>query len=423
MPRAPSARLATALGLILCVAACTSQAPDDGSSQAGGSTAPGRAGSGGSTAVGGPGGTGGAGGPASPPPPVTIEPLPLTTFAFYRQGKLADGKDVFHLWVRDVVTGTERLVNRLDDGVSGLRSTAGDRLSISPDRRWIALSAGFRYGDADLHLLGRSRMIWKVSADGQQLVRISPPIADWRASCTPTLPASSDECSADMFCDVNSRKCTFDFWTEGYEHPVWSPDGQTIFAHFGVTACDNVGCQKFNAFHFPHIALGKAVTMPNQPMAPARNIPLPQGSPCSTHETIVSPDGSQIVAEHSRCFARDSSGLLVAGSDGSNPVEIPRRECDHMEWRADGKAVYCARNSDLLLITIPDGQTSTVLTLDKTMVFLHFTLSTDGRWMVAEIRQGDRADLYAVDLQATPLGPTASFKPLSMSADDYWPAF
>ena len=410
---------------VVGLAACTSNAPADTS--AGGSSGPGggagtSAGAGG--ASGGAGGTSGTQDPPSPgAAPDAIQPLPVTTFAFYREGKLPDGKLIFHLWVRDVVTGAERLVSRLDDQLTGLRTTAGDRISISPDRRWIALSVAMGYEKEDLHLLGRTRMIWKVSVDGKQLVRVSGPITDWRAPCTPTLPESSNECSENMFCDRNSSKCTFDFWSESYEHPVWSPDGDTIFAHKGVTACDNVGCQKLNAFHSPLVVVNYAFSFANQPLSPGRRIPMPAGSPCSTSRPVLSPDGAKLAVQHSRCFARDSAGVLVAGSDGANPMEFPGRPCVHMQWRADGQAIYCAQDNNLFLLTLADRQVTPVLALGKTVRLDNFSFSTDGRWMVAELIDGTTGHLYLADLQATPLGATADLKQLTTIDIDYRPAF
>ena len=94
------------VSLVAWLAACSSTPPDDTvvAGSGGGNTA-------------GAGGTAGTIGTGSPPTqtPAAIEPLPVTTFAFYRQGSLPDGKPVYHLWVRDVVTGDERLVSRLDD--------------------------------------------------------------------------------------------------------------------------------------------------------------------------------------------------------------------------------------------------------------------------------------------------------------------
>jgi Tol biopolymer transport system component len=226
-----------------------------------------------------------------------------------------------------------------------------------------------------------------------------------------------------MFCDVNSHKCTYDFWSESYEHPVWSPDGNTIFAHKGVTACDNVGCQKFALLHIPLIVIGHAVTFANQPLSPGRRIPLPEGSPCLTYRPTLSPDGSLMAVVHSGCFARSSRGVLVSAPSGANPVEFPGRDCQHMEWREDGQAIYCTEKNNLYLLTLADRKVTGVLGFEKTVTFDQFSFSKDGRWLAAELIENEKTHLHLVDLQATPLGPTADFKQITTIASDRWPAF
>jgi hypothetical protein len=52
-----------------------------------------------------------------------------------------------------------------------------------------------------------------------------------------------------------------------------------------------------------------------------------------------------------------------------------------------------------------------------------FSFSNDGRWLVAELVENEVAHLFSVDLQATPLGPTADFKQLTDIASDSRPSF
>jgi hypothetical protein len=96
----------------------------------GGSTAP-VTGSGGSSGADQPN-DGSAGAPDMGPPPsqnATIEPLPETTFVFYRFESGANPAHV-HLWARDAISGNERLISRLDDAFGSLRTKGGDRLTI-----------------------------------------------------------------------------------------------------------------------------------------------------------------------------------------------------------------------------------------------------------------------------------------------------
>jgi hypothetical protein len=171
------------------------------------------------------------------------------------------------------------------------------------------------------------------------------------------------------------------------------------------------------------LVVNYAFSFANQPLAPGRRVPMPEGSPCSTWRPVLSPDGTKLALQQSRCFARDSSGVLVAGSDGANPVEFPKRSCVHMEWRADGQALYCAQDNNLFLLTLADGQATGVLALGKTVALDNFSFSKDGRWLVAELIDGKTGHLHLVDLQATPLGPSADFKQLTTIDIDYWPAF
>ena len=365
--------------------------------------------------------------PPEPEPAVepadSIEPLPVSSYVFYRFVRTAAGKEVVHVYSRDVISGNERLITTLQDDKKNLDSNAGDRLAISPDRRWIALSSDHDYLDQDLFLIGRTRMIWKVSADGKHMVRISGPLLDWRSACDPRDSLTNNGCPGDMFCDINSRKCTYDFWSERYEYPSFSADGQTIYAHLGITACDNVGCNKFANLHFPLIAFGNAVSFTNRPLSAGKRVAKPDVPACSIHQPTLSPDGKRLATLYSRCFGPGSEGVMISDPGGANPVPFPAPDCEHPEWRPDSQAVYCPEGNNLRLLSIPDNKRSGVLGFAKGVSIDRLTISRDSRWVVMHLIEADKSNLFLIDTMASPLGPGVELKPVGVSGNDFWPAF
>ena len=126
-----------------------------------------------------------SGGTASP-----IDPLPHSTFVFFRYSLGPTNAWTYQLWALDAVSKSERLISRLDDALVPGELLVGHGLALSPDRRWVAFAAFFRPSDhpADRSLGRYTKMVWKVSVDGKQYVRISPPLEDPRTPllrCTP----------------------------------------------------------------------------------------------------------------------------------------------------------------------------------------------------------------------------------------------
>ena len=195
-------------GLALCLLACVSEAPEDpGPGPSSGPPAGGAAGSGGSgAAAGGDGGSqtaaGGTGGAQAGP----LEPLSPRTFVFSRsfpRKKDGEGFDrAVQLFAFDVESRSETLVSKLDDdGTNPNIPVSGP--SLAPDRKWLAFgSQTFRFTAADRVPGVKSGALWKVTVDGRQFERLTPPFAE-----------------SHVWSSLDVR----------YTDPVWSSDGATIF--------------------------------------------------------------------------------------------------------------------------------------------------------------------------------------------------
>ena len=113
------------------------------------------------------------------------------------------GAFVYFLFAYDTLTREQRLITQLgdeDDGRFGIRDP---EIQVSPDRRWIALTADFFRvpEDEDLGKLLPTNL-WLVSVDGRQHRRLTASI---------TRPAGVEMADAHVF------------------EPRWSGDGQTLF--------------------------------------------------------------------------------------------------------------------------------------------------------------------------------------------------
>ena len=361
--------------------------------------------------------TGGDQGRQPPEMPGAITPLPASTFVYYRMTKEGD-KSYAHLWSYDVLSRETRLISKLDNSISSFRSIAGDRVAISPDRKWVAFSADFRPSKADDFLAGRTSMIWKVSVDGDQFVRISAPLTDWRKPC-------SSGCPSEMLCEPTSDLCTLAGWAWGFEHPSWSPDGQRIFAHLSTTACKNVSC--LPSVVLPDVpavtAISEVVIMNAQAMAPHSAVTRPAELACNTAMPVVSPDGKRLAVDYSSCFGAGSWGVLVSDLDGSNYQRLADHICNQIVWRTDSAAVYCSQGSTLSLLTL-DKKSTPAQNLISQVTLDHFSFSADGRWLAANLKRDNTTDIYIADLTKTPLGdPAFLFQPVSQDAASAWPSF
>jgi Tol biopolymer transport system component len=364
------------------------------------------------------GGTGGNQGGQPPETPGAITPLPASTFVYYRMTQEGD-RSYGHLWSYDVVSKQNRLISKLDNSIGSLRSIAGDRLAISPDRKWIAFAAHFRPSKADEFLAGRTTMIWKVSADGAQFVRISAPLKDWRKPC-------SAGCDSDTFCEPSSDLCTVAGWSWQFEHPSWSPDGKKIFAHLGTTACWQVSC--LPSVVTPNVpavtAISEVVVMNDQPMSPHTVVTRPAERACNTATPAVSPDGKRLAVDYSHCFGSSSWGVMVSDLDGSNYQTIGSEICNHIAWRSDSAGVYCSHGNKLSFFSVDKTQT-TLLNFPADLKVDHFTFSPDGRWFVANLQRGNGTYIAVADLNATPITDDANFKTDFVTDDGVsaWPSF
>lgn len=152
-----------------------------------------------------------------------VAPLPASTFV-YSQFVARGDHNVSHLYTFDLQTQQPTLISQLDDDIGrGVRITG---LALSPDRRWIAFTAGtFRTTTADLKWGFINPSLWIMKVDGSGLRRVtvpSPIPLNQTGACGATA-----ECTGGALCIQN--QCTLMNFVVDYAHPVWALDGQSIF--------------------------------------------------------------------------------------------------------------------------------------------------------------------------------------------------
>jgi hypothetical protein len=229
-----------ALVCSLLAGACVSKAPPTDGSGGSGGTAPSTAGRGGSNTSSGAGGAGtsggtsggtGTGGTGSIPPPTGSEPLPETTFAFFRDVREGTTWKASHLYSIDLNTKAERLITTFpESGGTGAPVIAG--LAVSPDRRQLAFgSAHFRPTIEDKLRPFQAGMLWAVSSDGRTFTRLTPVITeDYHLGNR--CGAGVGSCGYGESCDPDpggGHRCVRPNLTVGYGYPAWSADGKTVF--------------------------------------------------------------------------------------------------------------------------------------------------------------------------------------------------
>jgi hypothetical protein len=165
------------------------------------------------------------------PTPVDSEPLPETTFAFFRDVREGTKWKASHLYSIDLNTKAERLITTFpESGGTSAPVIAG--LAVSPDRRQLAFgSAHFRPTIEDKLRPFQAGMLWAVSSDGRTFTRLTPTITEdyhLGARCG----AGVGYCGYGESCDpdpAGGHRCVRPNLTVGYGYPAWSPDGKTVF--------------------------------------------------------------------------------------------------------------------------------------------------------------------------------------------------
>ena len=142
-------------------------------------------------------------------------------------------------------------MSNLDD--DGTKPTIDpDQYSVSPDRRWIAFgSTEFRHSPDDRKLGFVGGILWAVSVDGKRFKRLTPPITDQldrTGSC-----ADRSNCLNGETCDTATRKCTRNMLTAGYDHPVWSADGNMIFSQLTLSWVCPIGVTNLDYCWFARV--------------------------------------------------------------------------------------------------------------------------------------------------------------------------
>ena len=144
-----------------------------------GSGATGGGATGGATAAGGAAGGATAAGGSGPSEPATITPLPANSIAFVRGKHWPETKAwTAQIWALDLDTKAETLITDFDNKYP--LSILTGPIALSPDRRWVAFS-GF-YRPASFIFEAFVSLIWKVSVDGKQFVRLTA-AEDPRGTC------------------------------------------------------------------------------------------------------------------------------------------------------------------------------------------------------------------------------------------------
>jgi hypothetical protein len=165
------------------------------------------------------------------PPPSVSEPLPETTFAFFRDVREGTTWKASHLYSIDLNTKAERLITTFpESGGTGGPIITG--LAVSPDRRQIAFgSAHFRPTIEDKLRPFQAGMLWAVSSDGRTFTRLTPVITeDYHLG--DRCGAGVGSCGYGESCDPDpggGHRCVRPNLRVSYGYPAWSADGKTVF--------------------------------------------------------------------------------------------------------------------------------------------------------------------------------------------------
>jgi Tol biopolymer transport system component len=344
-------------------------------------------------------------------PAAQVAPLPDSAFVFFRYGRAENGEPRIHLWSFDGISRTERLLSRLGDGLRpGFRAGGQD---ISPDRRWVVFAAHFVSPTSDPTFAPHTRMIWKARVDGNELVQVTPDLADPRATCRVDTDCMG---GADHECDQG--KCTPYAWNYAYEGAVWAPDGASLFFHFIETYCQNYGCLPspvpINPFDppapniLPVQALGTAaMQIADQPGARAMRLVGMLREGCSTMYPRPSPDGGRLALA---IFCGLNPTRLGIINYQTNMPEVVENASAEVTWNRAGTGLYfiTSKNTEIHLVNLADKKTTLIARQTAGGTISSFALSPDERQLLLTSSSRANAegkvavDLYLLDLTVQP---------------------
>jgi hypothetical protein len=300
--------------------------------------------------------------------------LPATAFVFERQVKRGDyWRSSLHTY--DLATGSEGLVSDL----GGQARING--LAVSSDHKSIAITtlAFHPSEDTNIRRAFLYGVLWSMRLDGTDLRRLTPP-ATGAENAGGRSCFVDQECPAEQECFHNY--CYYSSYYMELTHPVWAPDGQSVFATEGILWGDIA----FTLFP-------KAGTLPvSVPAAGGVPKKVP-GSSCLGHTPVAfHPTQPTAAMGQSSCVKENEGFYELAGQPLATTRLLTRGPTlsswsfsDSLLWWPDGSGLlFTAQNVRKKLADTP---------LHDRRQGLYFWDPTDGQYRVIYEPPADDLDI------------------------------
>ena len=317
-----------------------------------------------------------------------LRPLPSSQFVYLK--KLSSTSSAIYSY--DWSTGKSRLIHDLDKA-----SGSFPNIALSPDRKWIALTAGFRktkeeikYGTMGMHSL------WKISVDGKQVIRVSLPTPKpGFGRCVVAGDCSGD----DMTCNTSLQSCLYKNYTQYIQMPAWTSDQKSIWVESSAFWTNNGGDLDgaFGFFKYD-VKTGKRTYFvfergSDSPVPhPSKNylIALHKYYGVKSHSLSPFDSTGRVVLEETDDFSFPIvSGFLRWKSDGSGFFFLGKAK-----WRGDeGLSIlffHLGKQSVEQIVPVVDTEDTALK---------RFAVSPDGKSIVLELYNSKEktSDLYRYD--------------------------
>lgn len=326
-------------------------------------------------------------------------PLDGMTFLFRRQTSASPRSH--EVVAYDTTTRQERVVTRLESGGSGAEITG---LSISHDRKRLALTAWYQPTAQDLATGVVTQILWTLGPDGGGFSRVTPPSANVGLSSTPCTTSAS--CASGWDCNTTAGRCQQHLYSQRIDDPVWSADDRTLLYDFG----SYFWTSQLQGGELP-FAVSSAGGVPHSVSVLAD---------CAQVTNLaMDPTGAGFLAIHSVCLNSANEGLFRYPAAGGSPQKLVGNEqsvdvmLSNPSWLADASGFAFVGVTDFsvngqtvhgagaLYYAVAGGQLYVLAAPDASTSIRSVALEPHGAFAAYCADAGSGPNVYLVDLRGS----------------------
>ena len=344
-----------------------------------------------------------------------ITPLPKTSFVYLRYYR--DGRREIRVY--DLKAKTDRTLISFPPPKDSSKKSI--QLAISPDRRWLAIKMmKIEKKDVDSGFLVRS--LWKLSADGKQLIRLTEPFTINGTKCTSDLECKQ-KTPATPYCHPLRKQCekkNFKIYLPG--NISWSEDGSKIWFSVAQSWSESDGRIVLGAQVASVSANGGKVSLYGSKLnkeCPSIMNPAPRpknpdqiavvGYVCSAQDKLFDPNKHQRIMIYNLKTGSSIDAISTKKATGQFTIPLDARVVWDSAgsaflflldtaWDLDGDQKPDVKSPGIALLSLKDAKAVGVVPPSKSEVPLFYSISPDDNQIIYSVIRKNAASPSAIYL-------------------------